>query len=147
MDDKAYRAQKARVEALIEKWVKPVGLGYWRLTFSWYREPLPPYPGKQAPSAPDVVLMDVRADWRYNQAFIRVCLPEVAELDDDHLEWAFVHELMHVFLNEMRYYGDDGRKEHEERVASHLASAFIWLRNHERAQAKRPKRATKVAAS
>jgi hypothetical protein len=58
-------------------------------------------------------------------------MPRVLELSDEDLERCVVHELVHVFLNEARENGEDWL-DHEERVASTLAQAFIWLRDHAR---------------
>jgi predicted SprT family Zn-dependent metalloprotease len=45
-------------------------------------------------------------------------------MDADSIEKIVVHELMHVFLNEMREKGID----HEERVATMLSQAFLWVK-------------------
>lgn len=70
-------------------------------------------------------LMHCDADWRYQRFTISVNLPEATKLTECKLENAIVHELMHVFLNEMREPGLD----HEERVATMLQSAFMWVRD------------------
>ena len=62
---------------------------------------------------------------------------QVVEQTDDELEWAFVHELAHVFLNEMRQ--EDDAAAHEERCASQLADAFIWLRESVEAETRKKK--------
>ena len=122
MTDAEYRREKARVEKLLKAWTYDLGLRWWKLKFHYFREPLPPYEGEG--SSADAA-MDCRADWRYTRAGIRVNLLATKELSDDDLEWAVVHECMHVFLHEMR----EGGLEHEERVASTLASAFLWARD------------------
>lgn len=123
MTDSEYEAQKARIQALIERWVKPLGLAWWKLNFEWERDRC-----KDDVTLGDGysthVAMRCYADWRYMEATIIVFLPSVAERRDDELEPLFVHELMHVFLREMREKGLD----HEERVATTLAKAFVWVR-------------------
>ena len=133
MNDKEYATQKKRVERVIDKWVKPLGLRWWKLGYKFYREPLPPYEGESIVYSAQAV-MDCHVSWKYLRAWIRFNLIAVADLGDVELEWAFVHECAHVFLNEMREEGID----HEERVASHLADAFIWLREHVEGEKKRP---------
>lgn len=124
MNDAEYRKEKARVEKLLKGWTNDLGLRWWRLKLTYFRAELPPYEGEtRAETSP--AAMDCKADWRYTRATIRVNLLATADMNDDDLEWAVVHECSHVFLNEMR----DGGIEHEERVASTLASAFIWLRD------------------
>jgi len=118
MIDEEYVAQKKRVQKLISKWVKPIGLGYWTIRFDWYSELLP----SETATELDRVVMVCHADWRYLNATIQVNLCEVGRQSDEDLERIFVHELMHIFLNEMREQGI----QHEERVAEQLAKAFIW---------------------
>jgi hypothetical protein len=126
MTDAEYAEQKDRIIALSDKWLKPLGLGWWdiRLTFqrSGYMEP------KQNTRDRSVAKCD--CDWRYGHAEITFNMPLVAEQNDDDMENIVVHELMHVFLNEMRWARQDGQDDidHEERVASTLTKALLWLR-------------------
>lgn len=126
MNDADYEGQKIRVDALIDRWVKPIGLGWWRIDFNWSRE------RKEAsPDSPSdfQCVMECSAKWQYRKAAITCYAPAVAEIeDDDYLEWVFIHELMHIFVNESRE--SDDWMSHEERVCSELASAFQWLRDH-----------------
>jgi predicted SprT family Zn-dependent metalloprotease len=72
------------------------------------------------------------SDWRYGHACITWNMSLVREQSDDKLEVVFVHELMHIFVNEMRWTADnsDDSIDHEERVVSTLTKAFPWLRDH-----------------
>jgi len=47
-------------------------------------------------------------------------------LSEDEIEATVVHELMHIFLNEMQ--SDSVDVNHEERVASTLQKAFMLVR-------------------
>lgn len=125
MNDAEYAAQKARIVALIERWPKPLGLAWWRITHVYDRDTTPP----GGSSAASQVTARCDADWRYLYGRLTWYMQAVADLEDDELEQVFVHELMHVFLNELRH-DDPNHNAAEERVASHLASAFIWLRQH-----------------
>ena len=129
MNDAEYEAQKERVQALFSKWVKPLGLGWWTITTEWDRqfknsEPKSTPYGKNEKNCP----MDCSASWKYGTALIVCYLPAITTLTDTELEWAVVHELMHIMVNECRVGGDDWL-DHEERVCSTLAKAFLWLRD------------------
>lgn len=65
-----------------------------------------------------------KARWQYMEAEIVVSLRAAAAMDPQDLEEVVVHELVHVFLSEMREKG----MEHEERVASMLATALIFTK-------------------
>jgi hypothetical protein len=63
------------------------------------------------------------ADWRYLRCTINFYPNVMTELTERELEDIVVHEIQHVFLNEMR----DSGIEHEERTASSLQRAFANL--------------------
>jgi hypothetical protein len=122
MNDEEFARQKARIEPLIARWVEPIGLGWWTLTFGYCRGEFE-VDGESAPQA----LACCTANWRYLHAYIEFNMSRVQNVDDDELERGFVHELMHVFLNETRENGKDWL-DHEERVATMLSKSFVWLR-------------------
>jgi hypothetical protein len=66
---------------------------------------------------------ETSADWKYLRFTITVFVKALVDYDEDYLEEVVVHELMHVFLNEVREAGID----HEERVATSLQKAFSWF--------------------
>lgn len=127
MSDEAADAQKARVMELYARWGDPLGLGWQRaVTFEWHRGPIPDYPR---------AAMACCVQWQYKSAAISVCLPKIADLNDDDLEWAVVHELIHVFLGGLVEAHDnrvdaDAFRMIEEHTASTLAQAVMWLRAH-----------------
>lgn len=127
MNDSEYEAQRERLKALADKWVGPLGLGWWDLDFAYARDDYEP---KHDNSRHDE-LANCRCDWRYGHAMITWNMPLAAEQSDEQLERAFVHELCHIFLNEMRWAreADTDGLDHEERVASTLTKAFLWLRD------------------
>ena len=122
MNDAEFEAQKVRIKALIEKWHAPVGLRWWTVTHQYVvaAEDMPEDAGTE-------VLAKATVRWQYLRAEIVWNMRNVEDCDDDYLEKAFVHECMHVLLNEMRSHTDDLL--HEERVASSLANAFLWTRD------------------
>ena len=64
-------------------------------------------------------------DWKYQESNIAFSLEAMKDCPVDQIEAIVVHELMHIFLNEMRA----GGIEHEERVATSLQKAFMWTRD------------------
>jgi len=62
--------------------------------------------------------------WEYLEHTITFNITHLQSQSDESIEATVVHELMHIFLNEMREEGI----EHEERVASTLQKAFVWVR-------------------
>lgn len=130
MNDEEYERQKQRLLTLIDRWVSALGLGWWDIEFAYERGSFE-VDGEPAPNA----VASCAANWRYGHAYIQFNMQQVAaQSDPQHLERAFVHELMHIFLNETRE-NDDDWLDHEERVASTLTKAFLWLRDSLTAQA------------
>lgn len=124
MNDEEFEKQKARIQTLTERWVKPLGLGWWDIGVVYERD-IFEVDGKPAPDA----VGKCTANWRYAHACLTFNMPLVRQQTDEQLERIFLHELMHIFLNEARENGDDWL-DHEERVASTLTKAFLWLRDH-----------------
>lgn len=121
MHDTEYEAQKTRILAAVQKWRKPLGLEAWTLHHCFYRGTIPDTDN------PDVLGQTV-VQWEYWQARIDWNLQVVLGEDDDDLERAVCHELLHVLVNEMRpdrQTADQAR--HEERVVSSLAAACLWI--------------------
>lgn len=130
MNDEEFERQKKRIQTLTERWLKPLGMNWGRLHIVYERdsgrfeEERAKY-GRADERGTGTCLAFCRTDWRYAESTIVFNILCVVDLDDDELDEAYVHELMHVFLNEMREEGID----HEERVATSLAKAFVWLRD------------------
>ena len=72
-------------------------------------------------------------------ATITFNLAETNTRDDDLVEFAVVHEGVHVLVDEMAGDGDCA-DDHEERVCSTIASAFIWTREAGRRDRKKGKK-------
>lgn len=127
MTDKEYEQQKNRIRKLIKKWVKPLGLNWWRIDFEYKREnksilESTNYSPKDI-NGNWVCAMDTRADPYYLTACVTCYLPVLVNVDDEDLEEYFLHELMHIFLRPMRH---KKTANEEELVATKLAQAFIW---------------------
>lgn len=143
MTDKEYSTQKKRVEKLIAKWVKQIGLGWWSITYEWERSlKADPLDSTYKPIDIDgewTTFMDCRSDPYYRDAYITFYLPACESLSDKRLERCFVHELLHVFLAPMR---TKAKHNEEELVATTLADALIWAREAGYDDAKRSKVST-----
>ena len=145
MNDAEYEQQKARVQAVFERWVKPIGLGWWQIDVFWHRDERYGDDVRYA-GTPRACAAQCYADWEYMTASIEIYLPVIAQLDDEALEYAILHELAHVFLSEMRPNEDvrtQADAKHEERVATTLAKALIWARKtgYDEGLAAQPERA------
>ena len=102
-------------------WVHWLGLGYGDISLEFAE-----YVEDSESSWIDKDVAGVcRTDWRYQETHIILAMNKFRELNKKSIEEVIVHELMHVFLNEMREDGID----HEERVATSLQKAFLWVRN------------------
>ena len=108
---------KKTVRKHIKWWSRWLGLNYGRIDIRFVEFI------KDA-EGPDVV-GTCNTDWRYQETVITFALHKMRDFDKECIEKTVVHELMHVFLNEMREDGID----HEERVATNLQKAFFWVRN------------------
>lgn len=70
----------------------------------------------------NVVVARSICDWRYATCTLQINEPELLEMNKRDAEFVIVHELCHALVNEMREEGID----HEERVVTGLAKAFLW---------------------
>jgi hypothetical protein len=123
VNDLEFATQKARLGDLAAWWIHRIGLGWWNIDLVYVRADFE-VDGKPAPDTVGCT----SANWRYGHASISWNMPRVAEQSDADLEMCVVHELQHVFLSEARENGEDWL-DHEERVASTYAKAFLWLRD------------------
>ena len=127
MKDDLAEAQRERVKAVFERWTGPLGLRWQRrMTYEWHRGPIPGH---------EQAAMTRTPSWEYKEVALGVNLCRVSDLDDEDLEWAIVHELMHVFLAGLigaynRKVDNDAFRMIEEHTASSLAHAVMWLRVH-----------------
>lgn len=126
MNDQEYEVQRGRLLALADRWVSAIGLGWWDIELAYARDDYEP-----TPNTKDTSIAQCKADWRYGHATITWNMPELPALSDEKLERCFVHELMHCFLSEARWRDgeDNDSLDHEERVATTLQKAFVWLRD------------------
>jgi hypothetical protein len=109
---------KKLVRKQMEWWVHWMGLGYGKVDILW-EEVIEWEDGH----------FDTQAcctcDWKYQISTIVFALSKLRVLKKREIEEVCVHELCHIFLNEMR---EDGIH-HEERCATQLQKAFMWVRD------------------
>lgn len=128
MRDADFAEQKARIQALADKWLPLLGLDPgWHITLEYT---------DAAKDGDDRGIAQAKVDWQYLQAVLTWYLPRVATQDGDELEECFIHECMHVLVNEMRW--QDAAKDavslnlcHEERVCTTLARAIVRVSHAE----------------
>lgn len=118
-----YKKQRARIRKLADKWIGTLGLKWWTIQHLCYakRKSFAKEHGREA-------FMRVTSDWRYRVAEIHVNVPALATLTDEHLERYYVHELVHILIEEALVEADD-KKDHVECAVEGIARAFIWLRD------------------
>lgn len=124
MNDEQAAVQKARVEALYERWVKPVGLAWWDWQLVWHRGAI---------HGQDDALFHIRVRFEYQDITLDVDLVKVEKASDARLERAFCHEIGHVFTIPLkdaaaRRVDGDAMDFLEEHQASAIGSALQWLR-------------------
>lgn len=125
MTDKEYEAQKKRIRYLTAKWVKTLGLGWWRIDIAYDRNPPAREGYEYSPSDSQNwdVAMTCVSDPNYCKALITFYCSVTKGLSDSDLEEAFLHELMHIMVSPMRSKQKAGE---EERVATLLARGILW---------------------
>lgn len=134
MDDVEFEAQKTRIKPVIDVWIKRLGLRWWRRIDIEYHRDGHALSGMGHPGAAAVT----HVHWEYKDAEVYFDVSKAAGFNDDDLEYMVVHELMHIFLQQVvTAFVDDNtmtgiQGEHVERTATELAQAFIWVRDFER---------------
>lgn len=132
MTDAEFEAQQARIVTLEQRWFEPLGLKAWKINTVFVRSDFT-MDGEPAADT----LATAKTSSEYMMATISWNMPVVIDHDDRELERIFLHEMMHVMVNEMRpsRMNDDINRAlkaedswHEERVATMLGNAFLWTR-------------------
>jgi hypothetical protein len=120
---------KEKIQKYFDIWTEQLGLRWWDITVHYYRNPseiLDNFISNVDSNT--LVPAFVNTYWQYGSAAIYINLPEFVGMEEEHIEKIVVHELCHVLINEMR----EGKLHHEERVATILQKAFMWVREYAR---------------
>lgn len=114
------KQQRRRIITLNKKWRYALTMDEWNITHRYVDGSI---------TVNDVVnheaIAAANVRWEYRQATISWNLREVAKLNDVELQEVFLHEAMHVLLNEMREVVE-GNIKAEERSATTFS--FLILR-------------------
>ncbi len=113
MKKKAFSREVVRLQTLCERWVDKLTPG-WRVSVICEPRRRQFWRGRNCQ-----VLMSTACDWRYLEATITANVKACAELSDHELERTFIHELIHLLVNELA--GQDS--DHEEHAVSLLTAA------------------------
>jgi hypothetical protein len=132
LTDEELKHQIERIRPLITRWPQQLGLGQWLLTFGYARSGAEDSGGREGGKWG--TMAEVQADWRYKQAYVTFYMPQVSQTDDSELEYAFVHELCHILVNELRgpkleYKDGSNGRAREESVVTAMAKAYLWVRD------------------
>ena len=118
MNDKEYRAESRRVNAMLKKWSPFFSLDGWDIRVAIVRG------HKGVSCAGESLAADVTCQWQYMNAHMNVYAESTVEISDYELEETIVHELVHIMVAEL---APDVHSDSEERVVTGLARAFLRL--------------------
>ena len=127
MNDQEFESQVERIKKVIDKLSPILALEYWDVSHEFVREEfeVDGHNAKEATAA-------VNPMWQYMSALIKWNVPRCADMEDEDLEHAFIHEACHIWLAEMReWQGSNDALNHEERVAESFARLLDRLRPQE----------------
>ena len=112
------KKQRKLIRDRLSWWRDTLGLGYWKIDIKFVSYFI--NSGR--------CVATTLCNWKYQEAEITFSLSEIEIMDKEEIEKAVVHELMHVFLSETACTSPD----HEDRVASQLQKAFMWVKGAEK---------------
>mgnify|MGYP007083430561 CR=1 FL=1 len=134
MNDKEFAEVKAKIKALVDKWVFVMGLKWYEIDIA--------YKMGDAESRGDGFICTAmcHSRWMYRSATLTIWVEELPE-DPYKLEKLIVHELCHILVEPMR-----GRvvTDKEEYVVESLARAFMWTDEFARPKTLKPKSKKKL---
>lgn len=125
MTDAEYETTRAKLREWFDDWQLMLGLGSWEIQLLWTRERA----DDDKANAGRLSLATVEADWRYQRAEITLYMPTLVECTGKAQENTVVHELLHLYLAELENKKNQHRLDHEERVVTQIANAFLRLRD------------------
>ena len=101
MTDAEFEKQKARVQAVWDKWAKILHLDHYYINITWERK----YDGDKTHW-----LASTQTDWHYRQMFVFFYLPKIETVDDDQLDNLVLHEIAHMFVSPLCTTESDSQK-------------------------------------
>lgn len=125
MTDEEYQQQIERIRGLMGKWRDPLGLLYWEIDNVYDRDG---EDDEATGNLSTIAIADV--EWDYLKARIHWYMKEVIRASDRDLEVTFVHECIHIIMEEAKPANWTlHNQKHYERVTESLARAFVWTWN------------------
>lgn len=125
MNDKQYNQLRNKILKLLDKWVKPMGLGWYSILYVWKRDK----PDDGVGATTDYSL------WMYKKITISFNMPILLEVTDKELESTVTHELCHILVaplaNNMRLADTEDEKYRTdliEQVTESLNDTLRWVR-------------------
>lgn len=115
-----YELQRKRVINLADKWIKPLGLGYWNIEFDGHDSSR-----KSRNHDGSLTVFDCHVMPEYLSVTIEFFAPTLINISDEQLEIYFLHELMHIFMAEIQHECDD-LNWHVEQICTRLAKGISW---------------------
>lgn len=91
-----FTRQRRRITRAIEHWAKALDLDHWNGTVTFFNEREPESLGTGA--AHGGVAAEVATVWAYERYEMNVWAPIFAEMTDDELSEAILHEMCHVLI-------------------------------------------------
>lgn len=123
-----HEEQRNRIRAAFDRWRNVLGLDEWEVTLEYSDGEFIKDDGEPSRSALAVTFVS----WEYRRASIHWNTAKVEHESDDELDYAMVHEAMHVLLNGLRAFREIGDTEgkgyerlFEEHTATTLGRAFL----------------------
>ena len=118
MNDKTYRKERARVLKRLRHWREPMGVGWWKIEFVWFREEKTT---DHSSKAEWLTYFSVVSDWKYRTAVLNCYLGSTLDLSEDVLDRSIIHEFCHIIVNPM---SRERHRDEEELVCESLALAI-----------------------
>jgi hypothetical protein len=122
---KRHKRERRRILKIHREWREVLGLDGWETSLRFTAGGFE-VDGVLSPQT----AASARVRWQYRQATLEFNLKRTRQLKRHELEAVYVHEAMHVLVNELRE--KDHNLRHEEHAATNLSWALIRARNRGR---------------
>lgn len=120
-----HEEQIERIAAVWARWKSILGLDEWECHISYHDGEYVAHDGSPSKSA----IANTHVEWEYRRTSIQWNTQRVATEDGEGLEYAVVHEAMHVLLNGQRPVcdlSDAVAREYQRLFEEHTATTLAW---------------------
>jgi len=125
MTDKEYNQLRKKILKILDKWVRPMGLGWYSISYTWKRE----HPDNGIGASTEYDL------WMYKKITINFDMPILSTISGKELENTVVHELCHILTaplaNNMHLADSEDEKYRRdliEQTTESLCDCIKWVR-------------------